>query len=1578
MPQDIAGNSLTTAREIQFLSGNQLRSFSDRVDSSDLNDYYKFRVQGHSSFGLKLTNSGGNADVELLNANGNRLQGSVNEGSTSELINTKIEAGTYYVRVYQGNGSGSDYSLDFSTQTNVQADLLWRNSVSGQDVIWQMNGAAIASGIEITAVKDLSWNIVASGDFNNDGQSDVVWRNSVSGANVIWYMNGATIASGVEIAAVKDLSWNIVASGDFNNDGQSDLVWRNSVSGTNVVWYMNGATIVSGVEITTVKELSWDLVAAADFNNDGQSDLVWRNSVSGANVIWYMNGATIASSIEITPVKDLTWKLVGAGDFDRDGQSDLVWRNSVGGANVIWYMNGAIIRSGVEITAVKELSWKIAAVAQRFEATAAIDWVGNTTASAFNLGTLSGNNSFTESIGGGDAIDYYQFSVSNPSVVNFKLSTPNLLYDILDSAGNVVAVKDSTFITPQFRAILEAGTYYVRIRDKGSSENYTLSIDARDNVIQKYDFSYVYNGGFNISAGAQDYYTGYFYDYAEKYEFDRFIDVNPRLNETGNNGRYLIGKSITSGTKSDLGKVYVNRYYDNETGMNFTPNGFLLNRASGTSYLGSELDYINASSGQNNDFGQDAWEYDAKPELVAASFDVIQNNAKPGNAIAVQFSVTNKSQAFAAASNVSFYLSTDRTITTTDRLLGTVSIPSLNGQFTSNLFSTNLSLPGFGDGIWYAGGTYYIGMIVDSGNTIAESNEVNNSNQGVGIDLDSLAISLPSIVKIIASDPSAAEQGVDPGFFTISRTGDISQALVVSLGIGGTAIAGTDYTSGGSTFGALTSVTFAAGQSSTLYVINPKDDALEEGNETVNVVLLASALGNYEIDASNNNATVIILDNDSTVSLTVTDAIATERKTTEVQDPGQFRITRSGDLTSALTVNYSISGSATNGIDYSQLSGRISFVAEQSSVLIPINILDDAIAESRESLTLTITSGAGYTIGSINSGTVTIADNDPILSSDLIIQNQTAPISVIVGDQISISSLTRNNGTAIAGTSAVRYWLSNDAYLDASDISLGSNAVGSLAVGSSESDSFSFSYSTSWGTGTKYILFQADGTNTVVESNESNNVAAAILMVSNPTISIVANDPNAAETNTGEALNPGQFTLTRTGNTAAALTVNYAISGTATNGTDYTPLSNSVTFASGYSQALINVNPINDSLLESSETVILTLQSGTSYQLGSTTSAAVTIANNDTLVIPNVYKTFDANQVFSLNSNPGANHTIYLDFDGHTTQGTLWNTPERNTITTPSYDIDGNSSSFSIQELQNIWQIWQRVAEDFIPFNINVTTALPSLDKLIKSSSTDTQWGIRVAIGGSSSDWYSPSAGGVAYHDSFNLDSDTPAFVFSKNLVNGNPQAVADAISHEVGHSLGLRHDGQASREYYNGQESDSTWWIPLMGASDWLRNQQLTQWSNGQYSGATNKEDDLSIITSQNGFGYRVDDYANNRAAASVLPVRSGRIETYGIIETRNDVDWFSFTTSGAINLTIDPFVIGPNLDILANLYNSSGILISVSNPTGALSASFNLTLSPGTYFLGIDGTGKGDPLTTGYDDYGSLGYYSIRGTIA
>ena len=351
---------------------------------------------------------------------------------------------------------------------------------------------------------------------------------------------------------------------------------------------------------------------------------------------------------------------------------------------------------------------------------------------------------------------------------------------------------------------------------------------------------------------------------------------------------------------------------------------------------------------------------------------------------------------------------------------------------------------------------------------------------------------------------------------------------------------------------------------------------------------------------------------------------------------------------------------------------------------------------------------------------------------------------------------------------------------------------------------------------------------------------------------------------------------------------------------------------------------------------------------------------------------------FQLHSNPGAEHVVYLDFDGHVTAGTPWNTSYNGgaDFVTPAYDYDGNVGSFSSGELERIQYIYQRVAEDFIPFDVDITTEEPALDDLMLTGAGDTRWGVRVAIGGSSGDWFGTPAGGVAYYNSFNWNNDTPTFVFEAQLGNGNEKYTAEAISHEVGHTLNLRHDGNASTEYYQGHGSGATGWAPILGVGYY---KELVQWSRGEYSGASNLEDDLAIITTNNGFDYRADDYGSDFGSASLLMFDGGAVAQTGIIERNTDDDVFAFQTGpGEIQLDIDAAARSSNLDVLAELYDDSYALIASSNPADVLDAGIIATVGGGSYFLRVTGTGKGDPSGGGYSDYGSLGQYSISGLIA
>ena len=272
------------------------------------------------------------------------------------------------------------------------ADLVWRNSATGENVIWYLKGTAFAGsdgsanysprrGIDydsLLSVSDPDWAIVGYGDFNGDKKTDLVWRNARTGENAIWYLNGKDFVGGGgtlirgrdydSILTIDDRNWTIEGVGDFNGDQKADLVWRNLATGQNVIWFMDGKNFLGGSStasgliegqdyrnLLSVPDRFWKIEAVADMNGDGRSDLIWRNYATGENVIWYIKDTNLTSDSApavagvdyefFLPLNDLNWRIEAATDLNNDGKNDIIWRNYATGKNAVWYFDGARFKS---------------------------------------------------------------------------------------------------------------------------------------------------------------------------------------------------------------------------------------------------------------------------------------------------------------------------------------------------------------------------------------------------------------------------------------------------------------------------------------------------------------------------------------------------------------------------------------------------------------------------------------------------------------------------------------------------------------------------------------------------------------------------------------------------------------------------------------------------------------------------------------------------------------------------------------------------------------------------------------------------------------------------------------------------------------------------------------------------------------------------------------------------------------------------------------------------------------------------------------------------------------------------------
>ncbi|MCO6455657.1 MAG: pre-peptidase C-terminal domain-containing protein [Pirellulaceae bacterium] len=384
----------------------------------------------------------------------------------------------------------------------------------------------------------------------------------------------------------------------------------------------------------------------------------------------------------------------------------------------------------------------------------------------------------------------------------------------------------------------------------------------------------------------------------------------------------------------------------------------------------------------------------------------------------------------------------------------------------------------------------------------------------------------------------------------------------------------------------------------------------------------------------------------------------------------------------------------------------------------------------------------------------------------------------------------------------------------------------------------------------------------------------------------------------------------------------------------------SVLIPASATSAVFNIAAVDDTQYDGTQTVTVTA-SADGFNGGSDT-----VAVRDHEIIPP-----------ALSSLPGAPATLYLDFDGHTQS--LWGSFTN--AVTPVFDQDNLPHLFTTQELAAITEVWHRVAEDFAPLNLNVTTVNPG------NFANGT--GLRVVIGGSSDDWYEPqggqSAGGVAYVNSFTNGQPNVVYVFAENLAN-TARYIAEAAAHEAGHAFGLLHqslydsNGNLLQEYHPGDAL----WAPIMGLSYYTAR---GTWHHGPNSlGPASLQDDLAILAGgTNGFGLRGDDHGNSVAAATPLSGSGSLKSGGGVIETLADADYFSFATGGGpITVRLDVAATGPNLDAVLQLRDAAGALIEQSAPGDSLDAVLARTVPAGQYHVAVLSQGR----------YGDLGQYQLQ----
>jgi hypothetical protein len=284
----------------------------------------------------------------------------VNQSGTAKITLTIDDGKQAVTRTFDvtvstvSNNSLTKVKYDFDG--DKKADILWRNTATGENAIWLRDGFKDfdANSQKTINSAPIGWDIVGTGDLDGDGKDDIVWRNQTTGENAAWFMDSFKVNPLLLSEKVVPKDWQITGIGYFDNDKKADIVWRNQTTGEDSIWLMDGAQIKQARFIKAVADKNWKMVAVSDSNGDGKDEILWRNQATGDIALWFVNTAQLdgdkfstsgefivdnnAKQIQVTSAD---WKIEAFADYNGDGKADLLWQNRATGETALWWLNSS-------------------------------------------------------------------------------------------------------------------------------------------------------------------------------------------------------------------------------------------------------------------------------------------------------------------------------------------------------------------------------------------------------------------------------------------------------------------------------------------------------------------------------------------------------------------------------------------------------------------------------------------------------------------------------------------------------------------------------------------------------------------------------------------------------------------------------------------------------------------------------------------------------------------------------------------------------------------------------------------------------------------------------------------------------------------------------------------------------------------------------------------------------------------------------------------------------------------------------------------------------------------------------------